>query len=134
MALASFVPAILVPSYWWTTTFEGSQGQIDCQAVFKDSNDYLFARTACDVRMMSYIVGIVLILSAILGTVVLGLLSYSQALFLSRRRSWIGNKGSYLRDLTREADSLTSSYAKVDTMGAKFPTDTAFFNWDRAGV
>jgi hypothetical protein len=135
LALASFVPAILVPSYWWSMEFEGSKGQIDCQEIFGDSNDYLFARTACDVRMMTYIVGIVLILCAILGTVVLGLLSYSQALFLSRRRSWIGNKGSYLRDLTREADGSTSSYAKVHTMGAKFGTDTAFFNWgDRGSV
>lgn len=125
LALASFIPAILTPSYWWATDFEGSQGQIDCQAIFADNPDYLFARTACDIRFACYIVGIILILGSILGTIILGLLSYTRALFLSRRRSWIGSR-PFIRDLTREAEVTT--YAKVPVMGSvRFQTDTQFF-------
>lgn len=89
LTAGAFIPPFFVSSYWVFFSFEGSQGQKDCQSVFGDSNDFLFARTACDVRAATYITGIVLILIAVLGPIVIGLIDYSRVVCLPRRRAWV---------------------------------------------
>ena len=52
---------------------DNSKGQEDCSAVFGDSDDFQFARVACDIRTWTYIVGIILLLVAALGPIIIGL-------------------------------------------------------------
>jgi hypothetical protein len=87
--VGAFIPPFFVSTYWVFFAFEDSQGQKDCQAIFGDSEDFLFARTACDVRAGTYIAAIILLLVAALGPVVVGLWDYSRVVCLPRRRAWV---------------------------------------------
>jgi hypothetical protein len=89
LAIGAFLPPFFVSSYWVFSGFEDSQGQKDCKTVFGDSSDFLFARTACDVRAATYITGIILILIAVVGPIVIGLFDYARVVCLPRRRAWV---------------------------------------------
>ena len=86
LTLGAFVPPFFVSTYWvfWGTS--DSQGQADCDAVFGDSDDFAFARAACDVRTWTFIVGIILLLAAAIGPIIIGLFDYSRVVCLPRRR------------------------------------------------
>lgn len=89
LTVGAFIPPFFVSTYWVFFAFEGSKGQEDCQAIFGDSEDFAFARTACDIRAGTYIAAIILILLAALGPVVIGLWDYSRVVCLPRRRAWV---------------------------------------------
>jgi hypothetical protein len=111
-ALAAFIPPFFVSVYYVFWSFEGSKGQENCQAIFGDSSDYLFARTACDVQAGTYIAGIILLLFAVAGPIVLGLVGYFQVLRKSRRRSWVSLPAG-TSDLTFPRDPRYSTELKV---------------------
>lgn len=87
--IGGFIPPFFVSTYWVFFSFEDSQGQKDCQSVFGDSDDFLFARTACDIRAGTYIAGIILLLAAALGPILIGLIDYARVVCLPRRRAWV---------------------------------------------
>lgn len=89
LTVCAFIPPFFVSTYWVFFAFDDSKGQEDCQALFGDSDDFVFARTACDIRAGTYIAAIVLILLAALGPVVSGLWDYSRVICLPRRRAWV---------------------------------------------
>lgn len=120
ITLGGFIPPFFVSSYWVFFSFEGSQGQKDCHGVFGDSSDYLFARTACDVRAVTYIIGIVLILAAVLGPIIIGLIDYSRVVCLPRRRAWV-KMPAYWRNLVAPQNPR---YTTLQHAGkAPFPPD-----------
>jgi hypothetical protein len=88
LTVGAFIPPFFVSTYWVFFSFEDSQGQKDCKAIFGDT-DFLFARTACDIQAGTYIAAIILILLASLGPVVIGLWDYSRVVCLPRRRAWV---------------------------------------------
>ena len=88
-AVSAFIPPFFVSTYYVFFAFEESKGQENCQSIFGDSSDYLFARTACDVQGATYIAGIILLIVAVGGPIVLGLYSYVTVLRKSRRRAWV---------------------------------------------
>lgn len=83
LTLGGFVPLILTSGYWlFFNIDEGGKGKQDCTAIFgdSDSGNYEFARVACDIRMWTYIVGIIFIVIAILGPTILGLIDYTRVM------------------------------------------------------
>jgi len=88
LTIGAFIPPFFVSTYWVFFSFEGSKGQKDCKSIFGDT-EFLFARTACDIQAGTYIAAIILILTASLGPVVIGLWDYSRVVCLPRRRAWV---------------------------------------------
>jgi len=132
-ALAAFIPPFFVSAYYVFWSFEGSKGQENCQAIFGDSSDYLFARTACDVQAGTYIAGIILLLVAVAGPIVLGLVGYFQVLRKSRRRSWVSLPADS-QDLTFPRDPRYATELKVgggdsEVRGYR-SNHTNFFNFE----
>lgn len=83
LTLGGFIPLILTSGYWlFFNIDEGGKGKQDCTAIFgdSDSGNYDFARVACDIRMWTYIVGIIFIVIAILGPTILGLVDYTRVM------------------------------------------------------
>jgi len=111
-ALGAFIPPFFVSTYWVFFSFEGSKGQEDCQAIFGDSDDFLFARTACDVRAGTYIAGIILLLIAALGPIFIGLWDYSRVVCLPRRRAWV-NVPDYWRKLVEPANPKFRTFSQA---------------------
>ena len=111
------------------------QGQKDCQSIFGDSNDFLFARTACDVRAGTYIAGIALILAAVLGPIVIGLIDYSRVVCLPRRRAWV-SMPKYWANLVAPQNPKYQTLAQsvpaeelVPLQGTTSGTQTGFFKF-----
>lgn len=116
LTVGAFIPPFFVSMYWVFFSFDGSKGQEDCDAVFGNSDDFAFARAACDIRTWTYVVGVVLLLVAALGPIIVGLFGrhhglvnpqccpsivsllttscfdvadYSRVVCLPRRRAWV---------------------------------------------
>ena len=141
--VAAFIPPFFVSTYWVFFSFEDSQGQKDCKSTFGDSSDYVFARTACDIRAGTYIAGIILLLVAALGPTILGLIDFSRVICLPRRRAWV-NMPAYWQRLVDPAnpkfrtlenvngvgDGLIMNKAHVHATGQGYrSSDTKFFNY-----
>ena len=116
LTVGAFIPPFFVSTYWFFFSFEGSKGQEDCQAVFGDEEDFAFARAACDIRAVTYIVAICLLLVASLGPVVIGLWDYSRVVCLPRRRAWV-NMPDYWRKLVDPANPKFRTFAPAPTPG-----------------
>jgi len=132
-AISAFIPPFFVSAYFVFFKFEGSKGQENCAAIFGDSKDYLFARTACDIQAGTYIAGIILLLVAVTGPIVLGLISYFQVLRKSRRRSWVrlpaeASEFTFRRDSDYDTQ-LSTGGKQADIRGYR-SSHTAFFNFD----
>lgn len=104
-----FVPIFFVSGYWLFFSTSSSQGKEDCAAVFGDDGNR-FGRIACDIRLWTYIVGIILILIAVAGPVVIGLIDFSRVMCLPRRRAWI-NMPAYWRSLVNPANPTYRTFA-----------------------
>lgn len=135
LTVGAFIPPFFVGTYWLFFNFEESRGQEDCQAVFGDENKYAFARAACDIRAITYIVGIVLILGAVLGPVFLGLFDYSRVVCLPRRRAWV-KMPAYWRNLVAPQNPKYETLAQAGPedlpllkAGANVGTSTQFFKF-----
>jgi hypothetical protein len=133
LALGAFIPPFFVSSYWVFFSFEGSQGQKDCQSVFGDSSDFIFARTACDIRAITYIIGISLLLIAVAGPIVVGLFDYSRVVCLPRRRAWV-SMPSYWKSLVAPQNPRYATVANAGKlpleMHSESPTaSTPFFKF-----
>jgi len=119
LTVAAFIPPFFVSTYWVFFAFEGSKGQEDCKAVFGDLDEFLFARTACDLRAGTYIAAIILLLLAAIGPIVVGLWDYSRVVCLPRRRAWV-DAPDYWRQLMEPANpkfstmSMASGDAQTD--------------------
>ena len=112
-AVSAFIPPFFVSTYYVFFAFEDSKGQENCQSIFGDSSDYLFARTACDVQAGTYIAGIILLLVAVGGPIFLGLWSYVTVLRKSRRRAWVALPDA-TADLTYPRDSRFETTGPVN--------------------
>ena len=112
ITIGAFVPPFFVSTYWVFFDFDESQGQKDCAATFGTSGDYEFARVACDVRAGTYIAGIILILIAALGPIVIGLIDYSRVACMPRRRAWV-DMPDYWKDLVEPANPKYSTFSHV---------------------
>ena len=89
LCIGGFVPLFIVSNYYLFFTTSGGKGEEDCDAIFGTSSDeYQFAQVACDVRLWTYIIGVIMIVISILGPIVLGLIDYTRVLMLPRRRAW----------------------------------------------
>ena len=110
LTVGAFIPPFFVSTYWVFFSFEDSAGQKDCQSLFGDSDDFAFARAACDVRAATYISAIILILVAALGPVFVGLWDYSRVVCLPRRRAWI-DMPDYWRRLVEPANQKFRTFA-----------------------
>jgi hypothetical protein len=108
LTAGAFIPPFFVSTYWIFWAFEDSTGQKDCQSVFGDSDDFGFARTACDIRTGTYIAAIILLLVAALGPVVIGLWDYSRVVCLPRRRAWV-DMPDYWRSLAEPVRKLANN-------------------------
>lgn len=86
LTLCAFLPPFLVSAYWVFFSFESSQGQMDCQSTFGDSHHYWFARFACDLRAVTYIAAVILLLVAAIAPITIGLIEYSSLACTARRR------------------------------------------------
>jgi len=131
ITLGGLIPPFFVSSYWTFSSFEGSKGQQDCAAIFGDSNEFLFARTACDIRAATYIAGIALILVAVLGPVFTGLIDYTRVVCLPRRRAWVAMP-KYWRDLVAPQNPRYQTQAQAgDELVPLRATGatTSFFNF-----
>jgi len=95
LTVCAFIPPFFVSTYWVFFAFDDSQGQADCQSIFGDSEDFAFARIACDIRSGTYIASIILILLAALGPIIIGLWDYSRVVCLPRRRAWVNVPDSW---------------------------------------
>lgn len=81
VTLGGFVPLFFVSGFWLFFSIDGGKGKEDCAAIFESgSGSYDFARVACDIRMWTYIIGIILVLISVLGPIVLGLIDYTRVL------------------------------------------------------
>ena len=145
LTVGAFIPPFFVSTYWVFFSFEDSRGQKDCQSTFGDSDDYVFARTACDIRAATYIAGVILLLVAALGPVIIGLVDYSRVACLPRRRAWV-NMPDYWRKLVEPANPKFRTFARaghdsasttpltmnpVHSTGSGFRSEeTAFFNFN----
>ena len=109
-------PALLCLNLLGLLGFEDSQGQADCQSVFGDSDDFAFARAACDVRAGTYIAGIILLLIAALGPIIIGLFDYSRVVCLPRRRAWV-DMPDYWRQLVEPANPKFRTFAPAPGAG-----------------
>lgn len=112
LTLGGFIPPFFVSSYWMFTSFDDSQGQKDCKAIFGDSDDFMFARTACDVRAATYIAGICLLLVAVVGPIVIGLVDYARVVCLPRRRAWV-SAPAYWRNLVAPQNPRYATLGKA---------------------
>jgi hypothetical protein len=110
LTIGAFIPPFFVSTYWVFFDFEDSQGQEDCKGVFGDSDDYVVARSACDARAATYIIGIILLLVAALGPIIIGLFDYSRVLCLPRRRAWV-DMPDFWRQLIEPANSKFKTFA-----------------------
>lgn len=73
ISLGGFVPLFIVSAYYVFASTDGGQGKQDCNAIFGTSSDeYQFARYACDVRVWTYLIGIILVLISVAGPILLG--------------------------------------------------------------
>lgn len=135
LTVGAFIPPFLVSTYWVFFSFEDSQGQKDCQSVFGDSEDFAFARAACDIRAGTYIASIILLLLASLGPIIVGLWDYSRVVCLPRRRAWV-DMPDYWRRLVEPANPKFRTFAPANggnaplmnsTTNQKASTD--FFNF-----
>lgn len=120
LTVGAFIPPFFVSAYWVFYSFEDSQGQKDCQSTFGDSDDYTFARTACDIRAATYIAGIILLLVAALGPVFVGLIDYSRVACLPRRRAWV-DMPDYWRRLVDPANPKFRTFALADQDSSIMP-------------
>lgn len=116
LTVCAFIPPFIVSTYWVFFAFEDSTGQEDCESIFGDSNDFLFARTACDIRAGTYIAAIILILLAALGPVLIGLWDYSRVVCLPRRRAWV-DMPDYWRKLVEPANPKFRTFAPAPGPG-----------------
>ena len=116
LTVGAFIPPFFVSTYWVFWGFEDSQGQADCQSVFGDSDDFAFARAACDVRAGTYIAGIILLLIAALGPIIIGLFDYSRVVCLPRRRAWV-DMPDYWRQLVEPANPKFRTFAPAPGAG-----------------
>jgi len=128
-AIAAFIPPFFVSAYYIFFKFEGSKGQENCAAIFGDDKDYLFARTACDVRAGTYIAGIILLLIAVAGPITLGLISYFKVLRKSRRRSWV-RLPDEAGDITFARDPDFATELKAGDVRGYRSNHTSFFNFE----
>tara|TARA_B100001057_G_C22770792_1_gene919500 strand:+ start:278 stop:1408 length:1131 start_codon:yes stop_codon:yes gene_type:complete len=141
ITVGGFVPIFFVSAYWMFWDFDSSQGKLDCAALFPE-NGFAFARIACDIRMWTYIVGICLILIAVLGPVVVGLVDYSRVACLPRRRAWV-NMPAYWKSLVNpanpeyrtfasanEEESLSAQPLIVNSNTGYRSANTSHFNWE----
>lgn len=103
LTVAAFIPPFFVSTYWVFFAFEDSKGQDDCKSIFGDLDEFVFARTACDLRAGTYIAAIILLLLAALGPIVIGLWDYSRVVCLPRRRAWV-DMPDYWRQLIEPAN------------------------------
>lgn len=144
LTICAFIPPFFVSAYWVFWSFGDSQGQKDCSAIFGDSDDYQFARAACDVRAGTYIAAIILLIVAALGPIGIGLVDYSRVACLPRRRAWV-DMPAYWRQLVQPADPRFQTFARagagadsiVAPLNAQHATGTgyrsghtAFFNYN----
>jgi len=139
LTVGAFIPPFFVSTYWVFFSFEGSQGQKDCQSTFGDSDEYAFARTACDIRAGTYIVGIILIVAAALGPIFIGLVDYSRVACLPRRRAWV-SMPNYLRSVVYPSNPRFRTFASAGGGLVMVPLQmksngfrsehTAFFNFN----
>lgn len=119
LTIGAFIPPFFVSTYWVFWSFEDSQGQKDCAAVFGDSADYQFARIACDVRAGTYIAAIILLLVAVLGPIGIGLVDYARVACLPRRRAWV-DMPDYWRSLVQPKNPRFQTLARA---GDDFATE-----------
>jgi hypothetical protein len=91
LTVGGFIPPFFVSTYWVFFSFDDSQGQRDCRAMFEENpeNSFQFASIACDIRAGTYITGILLLLVAALGPIFVGLIDYTRVICLPRRRAWV---------------------------------------------
>jgi hypothetical protein len=127
ITIGAFIPPFFVSAYWVFFSFEDSEGQKDCQAVFGDSNSFAFARAACDVRAITYIVGISLLLIAALGPIVLGLVDYARVVCLPRRRAWV-RMPAYWRNLVAPQNPKYQTLAQANGQEELMPLKNAHPN------
>ena len=128
-AIAAFIPPLFVSTYYVFWSFEDAKGQENCQAIFGDDKDYLFARTACDVQAGTYIAGIILLIVAVAGPITLGLISYFKVLRKSRRRSWVRLPDDS-SDITFPRDADYATELKAGDVRGYRSNHTSFFNFE----
>jgi hypothetical protein len=140
ITFGAFVPLFFVSGYWIFFEVDTGQGKQDCAAIFGDDG-HDFARGACDVRLWSYIVGVICVLTSILGPVTIGLIDYARICCLPRRRAWVAMP-SYWRNLispqnpdyrgtaSANNDGSLSSQPLVVTGSGYRSATTSHFNWE----
>ena len=137
ITLGGFVPLFFVSGYWIFFEVDTGQGKQDCAAIFGDDG-HDFARGVCDVRLWSYIVGVIFVLISVAGPVTIGLIDYARICCLPRRRAWVAMP-SYWRNLIspQNPDYRGTAAANDDSLATQpLVTDagyrsatTPFYNW-----